>query len=259
MAGVFTRERAMLADLPADPLRLADWRVRRLRSPFRQLRCQKGPQSSKGGMISSSTLALLASFGLTLVPMAEASFAPQEVAVQAPADQREAEVADRLLRRAQQARRAGRAGTAEDQAARDLEAAEDLARAMDYAEMEEVRREVERENEETIAQWERVEASRRASCLISRDAEKAEEIAEIRLRYGEMIEVQRRIAGPAAAATIEGLERSRDVAIQGLVDSDCKSPGEERFDREREDQIRRMREEMPPLVRRPDGSIGPAD
>jgi len=52
----------------------------------------------------------------------------------------------------------------------------------------------------------------------------------------------------------------RVIATSSRRPCDCKSPVDEGFDRERHERIRRMRDkvEIPPFVKGPDGSIGPA-
>ncbi|RZJ05024.1 MAG: hypothetical protein EON89_05715 [Brevundimonas sp.] len=138
----------------------------------------------------------------------------------------------------------------------DYEAAAELAAAMDREEREgPIRREIERQNELEIAEWEKIEAERLADCHRTMPAETLMMVDTIRAQYNAAIAQTRDAEGRAT------LVRSREAAVAGIIDGQCQSGGEARFERERQARIDEMREgrEMPVFVRRPDGSIGPAN
>lgn len=179
-----------------------------------------------------------------------------QVVVQAPADQRAAQQADADRRAAERADRTRR----QQQNQRDMAEAEELARAMDEG-REQMRQEIEQQNREEMAEWERVEQNRHAACMITLDDEKQMMIETIRRQYDGVIAQSR------DAEAIAGLRRARDAAIAGLTQGECQSAGEARFAYERQAQIEAMQRamqergttEMPAFVRRSDGSIGPAN
>lgn len=182
---------------------------------------------------------------------------------QAYRDQMEADRADADRRAAEQVDRTRRENERRQQQEREFRELDDLSRAMDEQTAdiarENLRQDIERQNQQEMAEWQRVEQNRHAACMITLDDEKKMMIDAIRRQYDGMIAQLR------DSEAIAGLRRSRDAAIAGLSDGACQSAGEERFAYERQRQIEEMQRAMqergttamPPFVVRADGSIGP--
>lgn len=225
---------------------------------------KRGLRLSMSGSATVGALVLLAG--------AAATASPQQVVVQsgpdqAYRDQMEANGADADRRAAERVDRTRREAERNEQMEREFRELDDLSRALDEQAAdiarENLRQEIEQQNREEMAEWQRVEQNRHASCMITLDDEKKMMIETIRRQYDGMIAQLR--AGGADGEVIAGLQRARDTGIAGVTDGACQSAGEERFAYERQRQIEEMQRtmqergttEMPPFVIRSDGSIGP--